>query len=191
VPVPVDPGPHVVQATAPGKKPLSTEVTVGPSGDAATVTISPLAIDPGNLQSDTPLGAVAISVPASLAPPAARPSPIPVIVAGALGVTALVAGGIFGLEFQSTNDKAKQLCANNVCTQSEKNRHDELVSDARLDRNLAYAGVAVGSVALVIAALLWWRPGLLKPSGASAWVWPTLRLATFSSGAAARLEARW
>ena len=191
VPVPVDPGPHVVLATAPGKKPLSIEVTVGPSRDAATVTISPLTIDPGNPHSDAPPGAVANSLPAALAPPAARPSPIPVIVAGALGATALAVAGIVGLEFQSTNDQAKRLCANNVCTQSEKNMHDQLVSDARRDRNLAYAGVAAGSVSLAVAALLWWRPGLFKPSGTSARLWPTPGVATFGGGGALRLEARW
>jgi hypothetical protein len=191
VAVPVDPGPHVVQATAPGRIPLSIDVTVGPSGDAPSVTVPALAIDPAILQAAAPPGA-AITGAAAPGPPAVRPAAGRVIVAGAIGVGALATAGIFGLMFQSANDDAKALCPDNVCTQSEKIRHDDLVSDARRDRNFAYAGVAIGSAALVTAALLWWRPGVLGSSATSGRVWPTLRLAASGGGAAvAGVEARW
>ena len=166
VAVPVDPGPHVVQVSAPGKKPLSIDVTIGASDEpAATVTIPLLEIDPAVFaaapRADAPPDTVGITAQMP-PPPAVRPSPTPVVVAGVVGASTLAAAGVLGLEFQSSNDHAKQLCPGNVCTQSEKNMHDDLVSDARWYRNLAYAGVAIGSVALVTAALLWWRPDLLR-----------------------------
>jgi hypothetical protein len=40
--VPVDPGPHTIVATAPGKKSFSTVVTVSGQGSAVTVTVPPL-----------------------------------------------------------------------------------------------------------------------------------------------------
>ncbi|HVT08986.1 MAG TPA: hypothetical protein VHO67_16115 [Polyangia bacterium] len=43
--VPIDPGPHVVTATAPGRQPFSTTVVVGAVGDHQTVTVPLLAPD--------------------------------------------------------------------------------------------------------------------------------------------------
>jgi hypothetical protein len=44
--VPVDPGPHTIAATAPGKKPFNTVVTVSGQGSAVTVTVPPLEDEP-------------------------------------------------------------------------------------------------------------------------------------------------
>jgi len=204
VPVPVDPGPHVVRATAPRKKPFSATVTVAATGgDTVTVAIAALedlvaaVVAPPSAPAPPPAGPASLPVPPAgelVRTPRSR-SPVPAIVAGAFGAAALATGAIFALQFRSVNDDAKQLCPGNTCLQAEKDRHTQLVSDARRDLTIAYLGAAVGGVALVTAALLWWRPGPLKPadSAATAATASVLapRLIGLRRGAGLQLEARW
>jgi len=157
LPVPVDPGPHVIQASAPGKKPFSTTVAVATAGDTVKVAIAPLDNAPPPPPPPEPVVRVV-----QMTAPAAPPSRVPLIVTAGVAAAGFATAAIFGLEFQSANGDAKALCPGNVCTQSEKNQHDRLVDEAQSDRNWVYVGVAVGGAALVTAAILWWRPRLLQ-----------------------------
>ncbi len=72
VPVPVDPGHHVVVANAPGLPPIEAAVDVGPHGDRRTVTL--------------PRAGGAPSLPWQAVPPASPWGPLPPAEVGALGV---------------------------------------------------------------------------------------------------------
>ena len=118
LPVPVDPGPHEVQATAPGTVPFLQQVTIGDNGDRKVVevpalapapVVAPLPVLPPVLPPVVPPVAPAIASGADIRTSPAAPSgesapatglPGPrlagVVLAGA-GALALVGGGIFTL----------------------------------------------------------------------------------------------
>ena len=107
VPTPVDPGKHVVEAKAPGKKPWTGSVDIGETADAQTVTIPALENEPIAVPVAVapPPAPVAVPLAPAVAPaPArdvatARPVPVSVYVAGgatvALAVAASVTGGVY------------------------------------------------------------------------------------------------
>jgi hypothetical protein len=89
VPAPVDPGEHVVEAQAPGRKPWSQRVRINEQAQNLTVTVPLLDVEspaPPPTQEPTPLPA---TPPVAEAP--ARPVPASVYVAG--GATLVLAAG--------------------------------------------------------------------------------------------------
>ncbi|HXX68003.1 MAG TPA: hypothetical protein VEK07_12505 [Polyangiaceae bacterium] len=75
VPVPVDPGSHVVSVTASGKEPWQTTVEVTPEGRVVTVDVPPLA-DLGPVATAPPSEAAA-PPPAPSSPPESAPPVVP------------------------------------------------------------------------------------------------------------------
>jgi len=133
VPTPVDPGPHQVEAKAPGKKTWAASVEMGAVADAQTVTIP--ALEPEPVPVVVPLVASA-QVPATRAPepapaPAAdvprdRPVPTSVYIAGgatlALGVAASVTSAMY-LDRRSTYQSGGRNNPDQAAAQSD---HDSL-----------------------------------------------------------------
>jgi hypothetical protein len=129
VPAPVDPGEHIVEASAPGREPWKTSVNIGAESDLQNVTVPPLA--PASAPAQAPAAAVEPPAPATppvVAPPPppetdaelTRPIPLSVYVAGgatvALGVATAVSGGLYldrraeftDLEATPENDRARE-----------------------------------------------------------------------------------
>lgn len=113
IPTPVDPGKHVVEARAPGKKPWSETVEIGATADAKVVTVPVLEVE----QAAPELVPVA---PAPSAPPArvlpkteevTRPTPTSVYVAAGSTVALAVAAGVTGVVYlnkrASFNDEGR------------------------------------------------------------------------------------
>jgi hypothetical protein len=166
IPVPVDPGDHLIEATAPGKKLWSTTATV-PDGPM-TVAISVAALEDLPPEVSAPSAAAVAPGPSLLVSHAEAPRRVPTsaIVLGAAGAAALATGAVFAFEFQSANSEAKALCPGGVCrTLDEKTHHDTLVSDARLDRVLGFVSAGVGGAALLTAGYLWWRAARARSAG--------------------------
>jgi hypothetical protein len=149
----VDPGKYDITAKAPGKKPWSKPVEVRAGQQVVTVTVP-------KLEDDEP-------PPLPPAKPVAqetKPAPEPergggpnykAIGLGAFGVVSLGVGIGMGVRYKSANDDAKSICpSNSNCTQSDIEKHDELVDKASTSRGWAYAGVTVGALSLVGAAAL-------------------------------------
>lgn len=83
VAVPIDPGPHRIDASAPGKVPFSQEVMVGANADQKVVVVPALK----DLPREAPPATAPRTVPAAPPPPAtpaaeARPIPMSVYIAG-------------------------------------------------------------------------------------------------------------
>ncbi len=107
VPIPVDPGPHVIDATAPGHKKWSNVIQVGAKKDQIAVTLPPLEVDPNA----TAGAAIVATTPTPTPPPEQnqnQPSEpvdksrgktqriVGIAVAG-VGVVGVAVGSIFGL----------------------------------------------------------------------------------------------
>lgn len=157
---PVDPGTYTVKATAPGKKPWSTEVEVEACPTLVSVTVPTLDSEPAKV--------TAFPVPPAKKPERrqviqqtfngeqASPFPlVPVIVAGA-GAGALVFGTVFAAKYGAKNDDAKAVCPQGVgCSRAQVDMHANLVEEAKTARTWAYVGFGVGGAALVTATVLY------------------------------------
>jgi hypothetical protein len=166
-PIPTDPGPHTVEATAPNKKPSSQKITIPEAASNQTLKIEPLVSD-------------------GTAPPPVTPPPgekkddlvvrEPFLTTGriigfagiGIGAIAVGVGAVFALGAKSTWNEALDAgeCDSNAgCTE------DGLVTNenARSKGNVATAFIVSGLVvaAIGVGCLLFWpKPAPPKPATA-------------------------
>ena len=144
-PIPVDPGNHSVEASAPGRAKWSTTVQVSQEGMRLAVDIpelAPLAEGEKTKAASAPAAKNSGSTQRTIA-----------IVVGGAGVVAIGLGTFFGIKASSTWDTAKSRC-----TDYPRGCGDDGVSlgkDANGQANVATAMFIVGGVALASAATLW------------------------------------
>ncbi len=160
VPIPVDPGTHVIDATAPNKQPFSGKVDVAAKQANAALTVTLV---------DAPQAA---PTPAPAATPAPAPAPAPAavpstpeqpastwsgqktvaLIVGGVGVVGLGVGSAFGLIAKSKNDQALQNCrTSTLCTQAGLN----LTDDAKSAATVSTIAFIAGGVALAGGVVLW------------------------------------
>lgn len=149
-PILVDPGEATIEATAPGKKPFRSVVTVKGTGTRVTVPI---------LLEDIAPSAAAKPPP----PPKSSfgPQRIAAVGVAALGVGGVVVGSVFGLQAKDGYDKAisdPSLCPTKKACYPEGKR---LVDGARGDALISTIAFAAGGVALAGGVVLF----LTAPSG--------------------------
>jgi hypothetical protein len=160
VPIPVDPGTHIVEARAPKKKALSAQIDVAPKQLDARVTVQ--------LSDDAAMPVASASTATVPAAPTAAPVPadrqassgggstqrtVAWVTLGA-GVVGVAVGSIFGLEAKSNNDQAlqPQNCRTSAfCTQKGLT----LTSDAKDDATASTIAFVIGGAALATGAVLW------------------------------------
>jgi serine/threonine-protein kinase len=154
LPVPIDPGPHRLEATSRNKRPWSTSFEVV-SSSTPPVMVPVLEAVPVEA---APVKVVTQPAPARVPEPQAEPPPrdgsgqrVAAIIAGGLGVAGLGVGCTFGLMAKPTYDKSAPYCEGDVCT-SEGHYYRER---ARTQGNIATAAFVVGGAGLVTAAVLW------------------------------------
>ena len=157
-PIPVDPGPHTIEAAAPGKQKWSSTVQVT---DAARLAVEVPAL--------TPLAT-------SAAPPTQAPKPVEAppldqgvhsrsastqrtaaIVVGAVGVVGVGIGAVFGLGASSKWSDAKSKCTDYPfgCSQDAL----DAKSSAQSKASVATVAFIVGGAAIAGAAVLWFTAG--------------------------------
>jgi hypothetical protein len=163
--VPVDPGDHVVQATADRKKPLVNSVRVDPHGDRQTVPIPalddeasppPVTRPAPQTQVSAEGGQVRDGMAPSPPPVVRRPIPFSVYVLGGIGAAALGSFAYFGLAGRSEYFDLKASCGPD-CTKST-------VSSAHTKLLVADVSLGISLIALGSAAYLY----LARPSTAEA-----------------------
>ncbi len=128
-PIAVDPGPHVIEATAPGYQVWQTTVTLGKENDTQTVNIPALTAVPTKTSS---LRTVSYVV-------------------GGVGVAGLVVGGIFGGLAASAKSTLETECPGNVCPAGQPT--DDLAG-AKSKALISTLGIAVGGAALATGVVL-------------------------------------
>ena len=154
-PIPVDPGPHEVTASAPGQKPWSTKVDVG--NDAAKVVVEIPHLEPADGSAAAP--AAVATAPADQptdqkSSSAQRPIGIAV---GAVGIVGLGLGTFFGLSAASTWKDAKDQCQDVPygCTQEGLDKEKSAHSKA----TVSTVAFIVGGVALATGIVLFVTAG--------------------------------
>jgi hypothetical protein len=160
VPIPVDPGQHVIEASAPAKKPWQATLTVAAGAPPATVEIPPL--------EDAP-AAPSPPVLATPPPPADTQSSQVVtpprdegagntqrligIVTGAVGVVGLGIGTAFVLSAHSDyNDSLSNCTTNkNVCNASGVSERNSALTSG----NIATVAYSIGAAAVAAGVVIW------------------------------------
>jgi hypothetical protein len=126
VATPVDPGPHVIEAKAPGKLPWSTRVEIGSVAENKTITVP--ALEPEPVAPPPPSPPPLVARPLAPPPPARdvpteRPIPMSVYVAGgatlALVVAASVTGGVY-LERRTSFDETGRFAQDRSAAEDER-----------------------------------------------------------------------
>jgi hypothetical protein len=159
--LPVDPGAHTIEASAPGHARWSSTVQVAADAGAATATVPLLEVEEVARE------------PAALAPAAPSPRPPPPSTppdhvdapANPLRVAALVGAGVavaglgvgtyFGLHARARNDDAVQHCPTNATCDAEGLAATSDAKSAALHADIAFAAAGTllaGSVALYLLA---------------------------------------
>jgi hypothetical protein len=165
MPLPLDPGAHALEARAPGMRPWHEELTIGPEGDAQTVSVPTLDPEPVAPPPPPPEPAPSSSPHAAVPPsPPAAPLPwrdIATVGAGVVGLAGVVLGSYFGLHAISLENQAQAGCPGGRCTNAAATASDSAATSA----DFSTAFFATGAAGLGAAALLFFtRPA----AGASA-----------------------
>jgi hypothetical protein len=179
----IDPGAHVVEAEAPGKRPFTAHVDVGASavGRRQTVHIPALA--------DAP-------VAKRPGPPEPHPTRAVGAVVGGVGIAALSVGAVFGWLAFDASSEGKDLCRRSTNPGALATDFDAAgtcytgsgaftaanskIDDARTDATFANVLVPVGAVALAVGVYLFFRHGSAHEASA-AYVMPSRGGAAFEA----------
>lgn len=156
--IPVDPGTHRVEASAPNKRPWSSSVDVRTAGETVTVTVPPLedAPPPPTLTAaEVPPAPPRASVTAEPATEPSRGSPqrtIGIVTTG-VGIAGLVAGTVFLVRAKVKYDESREHCPfdKNQCYPEGVGLRD----DARTSGNIATFAYVASAAAIATGVVLW------------------------------------
>jgi hypothetical protein len=160
VAVPVDPGTHQVQASAPGKQPWSQTVQAPAQATILNVAVPPLqnaAAAPAAAAPAAPAPAPAAAQPIAVAPAAPAPAPAaepkkkskaPVIIVGALTGAALIGTVVTGVMYGSAKDDFEN--ANNLGLPDRFSKRDSAQSLGVANAVLLGATVVGAGVTIVL-----------------------------------------
>ena len=142
--VPVDPGTHAIEASAPDKKPWTSQVKVQPAPGTTTVTVPVL----------MSVAAAPPATPGRLTEPPAWSTQRTVgLVVGGVGVVGAVVGTIFGVRSFGKSSDSEAHCTTgmpDLCDDTGL----ELRSDARELANVSTVAFALGGAAVVAGVVL-------------------------------------
>ena len=167
----VEPGSHTVSAEAQGFQRWQSDVSIG-KGGKRWVVVPSLEPNPEPAE-EPPVAAVPPPKPTTDETP---PPPAPVakalrappqqvtvqptwstqrgiaVAVGALGVSAIIVGGIFGGQASDLQDRSDAICPTNICDDAEGLR---LNSDAQDHASIANVLFATGGLAIATGVVLW------------------------------------
>ena len=163
VAIPVDPGTHVVEASAPGAKTWQGQVEIAPSGTKGSVEVPPLESlpeTPPNVTTPAPTAPPPVSAIPTVSPIALAPAvPVPAPRSGqrlagwvsfGVGLAGLAAGGVFGALAISDNNDAKARCLGTVCDAQGYSTTTDAKHAATASTIAFVAGGAITAAGLVL-----------------------------------------
>lgn len=185
-PIPIDPGPHPVDASAPGKTPWHGQAQIGGAGAKVSIEIPPLADASASPAAGPPPPASPAPAPPA-APPAESTTPSNAgstqrligLVSGGVGVAGIGVGSVFGVIAMSKNNSTAGHCNGSVCDAPTIAN----LNDARTDATVSTVSFIAGGVLLATGVVLY----LTAPRGAPS---TGLLLSPGSGGSIAGLTLR-
>ncbi|MBI5534436.1 MAG: hypothetical protein HY898_17055 [Deltaproteobacteria bacterium] len=161
--LPVDPGSHKIEVSAPGKRKWTGTVEVPAQSASSTIAVPALVDDTGDADkasspSSRPSDADSASGSPLGSPKDGSTQRLIGLIAGGVGVVGLGASVVIGLGAKKKVDDASPYCSATVCNDL---RGVELRDDARSQANVATVVGVIGTVALAGGAVLYFT----APSG--------------------------
>ncbi len=162
-PVPMDPGPHTITASAPGKRTWTSKIVIPADGSITMVTVPELTAEVSTSpeSSETSLAPTARPTTAAGHTQSERSGlkrRWPAIAAAGVGLTGVAVGSVFGLRSMSKHDAVEEHCGASTCRdQTGVDLSDEAIAAG----NISTIGFIVGGVGLAAGAVLWFT----LPSG--------------------------
>ena len=158
--VPVDPGEHVVTATAPGRKTWTLKVVVKPGAHTSTVDVPALVADEAAVAT-VPVGTTTLTS-AALADGSYAPPEEPTTNRGGaqravgltlmgVGLAGVALGTYFGVQTLSKSDAASEACPSSPCADSSAVRLNE---DAKRSGTISTVSFAAAGGALLAGAIV-------------------------------------
>lgn len=157
---PMDPGPHVVEASAPGFKPASAKVKLAEGGiDSVALTLE---VDPDARRAPI-AGPVSAPGPITSPPPGAEAgrSRAPAYAVLGIGAVGLGVGTVFGILAIGKKNDLDSACANKVCSPAQQ----DTIDSGKTFGIVSTVGLGVGIVGVGVGTYLLLTSG---PSSASA-----------------------
>jgi hypothetical protein len=147
VAVPVDPGDHVIEATAPDHEAWTGHVTVDANADKKDIVVPTLAGTSAEPPTPDETTTAPTPPPSSTPPPHDRSAPFPMrtvgLVTGAVGIASLAVGAYFGAGALSKSSDAKKRCGSATCDDSiGVNENNTAKSDALISDITVLVGIA-------------------------------------------------
>jgi hypothetical protein len=180
VTLPVNPGEHDVEATAPGKHKWTATIAISASPGISSLEVPALEAEPTLSGVAAPAPAL-VGVTGRAAKDERRRIPRVTLWLGALGGASLATGAVFAVLMDHANSQAEGLCTamvgtmSNVCEHpADFTQHAQLLGDARRDRTISYVGASVGAASLIAAGSWWWyssRAQAVHPKSKLGVVW--------------------
>jgi serine/threonine-protein kinase len=182
VPIPVDPGAHSVEASAPGRRPWQSQAVV--EGPAAKASIDvPTLVEDARPPAPAPPGPVSPPPPApAVPPPPSSPGStqrVLGVVTGVVGLGGIAVGSVFGLIAKGHQSDAGPHCNGTVCDGTGVSD----LSDAHSAATVSTIGFIAGGAVLAGGVVLY----LVAPRGSSG---TGLVVAPGSAGSVAGLTLR-
>jgi hypothetical protein len=170
VAIPVDPGQHVIEASAPGKQTFSQSIEVGKDADSKVVEIPALAAGEGPAPGTEPGGEAAKSGGSD-----GSTQRTIGLVLGGVGIVGVAVGAIFGLQAGSKWDDAKAKCDDYPYGCGDDGV--KLADDANSAATISTIGFIAGGVLVAGGAALWLTAGSGDDKAVAVGVGPgTLRI---------------
>jgi hypothetical protein len=182
VAAPIDPGPHTVVASAPGKKTWTQQIVLKTGEPPVTVTVPLLEVDPA-APAAAPIAAAAVAPVPAVPPPTppvapgahnqdepSRPITVPIYVAG--GATILLTGGaiVTGVMAHSKAQDYDRVNSDADASKSDKQSAYDAAHSLQI-ANLVFTGAAVAGAALTTVLILT-RPTAPPKTAIVPWVSP-------------------
>jgi hypothetical protein len=161
--VPVDPGEHLLEATAPGKRKWSRWILIAPASAAQTVEVKDLEDEtpaktppPSEPKTEPKTAPEAKTAPEPTAPEPTSSSRTAALAIAGVGVGFTGAATYFGLKAFADRKSAKDRCPGSTCGDREA---VDLNESSGREADLSTAGFVLGGAALGAAAVLWFTSG--------------------------------
>ncbi len=168
VAIPVDPGKHVIEVSAPGKEPWSLSVEIGEGSSTKAVEIPVLTDASGS--TPAPPAAGGETTPATTSDSGSTQRVLG-IVAGGIGVVGIGLGSFFGLKASSTWSDAKSHCRSYPYDCGDEGT--SLQKDAKSQATISTIGFIVGGVGLAGGAVLYFTAGSSKKESVAVGIGPS------------------
>jgi hypothetical protein len=143
VATPIDPGPHKLRISAPGRLPVTRDVAFDRLAAQKTLSIAEL--------ERAPVAAAPVPAPAAEGAPRGGTQRVLGLAVAGVGLAGIAVGTVFGLQASSKNDDAAAHCHGNNLCDAEGIRLDKQGHDAATISTVAFiAGGALAAGGLVI-----------------------------------------